>query len=148
MISHHNMKLIMEKSSKCKFISYGRPSLRASSVCSRCSSCGYHPLPRSPTGGSVLKAGVCVQRQPFVSHSHPALVDTVLLWNAWENVHVSCLVSSFTSSILTGRILWSGQRTGVNFLTWTGWLSRGGSSPLLHSTRQTMAPTAAKPATT
>ncbi len=69
------------------------PSLRAFSVCPRCSSCGDHAPPCSPSGGSVLKAGVCIQRKPFVSHSNSVLVDVSLLYKRFRQVYIASLVS-------------------------------------------------------
>lgn len=48
----------------------------------RSSSCKDHHLPCSPSGGSILKAGVSVQRQPLVRYSNSIFVSVSLLYNA------------------------------------------------------------------
>lgn len=122
-------------------------SCARTSLCPRCSPGRDHPLRGGPSGGPVLEVGVCLQRQPFVSPWQSRLAGVSLLYHIADRFmqHILFLFSTWRNP--TGPILSYGQRTEENFLTWTGWLWRGGSSPLTHSTRQTMAPTAARPAT-
>lgn len=117
------------------------------SLCPRCSPGRDHPLAGGPSGGPVLEVGVCLQRKPFVSPWQSRLARVSLLYHIADSYMQHILFLFSTCHNPTGPILSFGQRTEENYLTWTGWLWRGGSSPLLHSTKQTMAPTAARPAT-
>lgn len=117
------------------------------SLCPRCSPGKDHPLLVVPSGGPVLEAGVWLQRQPFVSPWQSRLAGVSLLCRISDSYMPHILFPFSMWCNPTGPILSYGQRTEENFLTWTGWLWSGGSSPLPHSTRQTMAPTAARPAT-
>lgn len=83
---------------------YWKTKRQSFSLCPRCPSCGDRSLPYSPSGGPVLKAGVYVQSQPFVSHSDSVLVD-VDICKMLQAGTCGMLCFSLTSSNLTGQIL-------------------------------------------
>lgn len=78
-------------------------------LCPRCSPGRDHPLPGGPSGRPVLEVGVCLQRQPFVSHWQSRLAGVSLLYHIADSdmQHILFLFSTWRLPDRPDPVIWT-----------------------------------------